>query len=278
MVERVHELNDSQQSWCHLPLACLLITYTRAVYNMPVSNLLRVFPDKYHTISYNETSVHSAVPWYFSRTLNATLTAAAKYRTKNVIFLTITASSAYSAVQALGGPSSVDAIPRVFEVIRQAVYADLIAGNFCPPGKRVKADYALNVNEWQKRGLPHAHMIAHFSGPMWTPHEVRTLPVCSAENFRIPVNVTFLVPHLQPRLTDTNHEGGRNHVDALAIGRGGRAVTPAYKLLSDPTWYTRTASSARQRVGNAVGAFPWHQCLTRCSFQVGSGSHAAAQL
>jgi hypothetical protein len=37
--------------------------------------------------------------------------------------------------------SSVDAIPRVFEATRQAVYADLIAGHFSPPGKRVKADY-----------------------------------------------------------------------------------------------------------------------------------------
>jgi hypothetical protein len=101
------------------------------------------------------------------------LTAAAKFGTNNVVFLTITASAAYTAVQQLGGPSSVDAIPRVFEAIRQAVYADLVAGHFCPPGKRVKADYALNVNEWQKRGLPHAHMIAHFPGPMWTSHDVR---------------------------------------------------------------------------------------------------------
>jgi hypothetical protein len=119
---------------------------------------------------------HCAGPRYFSRKLNATLTAAAKYGSNNVVFLTITASTAYTAVQALGGASSVDAIPHVFEVIRQAVYADLIAGHFCPPGKRVKADYALNVNEWQKRGLPHAHMIAHFPGPMWSAHDVRTLP------------------------------------------------------------------------------------------------------
>jgi hypothetical protein len=105
------------------------------------------------------------------------LTAAAKYGTNNVIFLTITASAAYPAVQALGGASSVDAIPRVFEAIRQAVYADLLAGRFCPPGNQVNADYALNVNEWQKRGLPHAHMIAHFPGPMWTAREVRTFCV-----------------------------------------------------------------------------------------------------
>jgi hypothetical protein len=58
------------------------------------------------------------------------LMAAAKYGTNNVIFLTVTASAAYTAVQALSVASSVDAIPRVCEAIRQAVYADLIAGRF----------------------------------------------------------------------------------------------------------------------------------------------------
>jgi hypothetical protein len=87
--------------------------------------------------------------------------------------LTITAASTYKAVQHLGGADSVDAIPRVFEAIRQQVYADLLAGHFCPPDEDVRADYGLNVNEWQKRGLPHAHMIAHFPKPMWTAHDVR---------------------------------------------------------------------------------------------------------
>jgi hypothetical protein len=108
----------------------------------------------------------SAGPRYFSRKLNATLTAAAKFGTNNVVFLTITATSDWDAVCALGGENCVDVVPRVFEAIRQHVYADLLAGTFCPPTKQVHADYGLNVNEWQKRGRPHAHMIAHFPGAM----------------------------------------------------------------------------------------------------------------
>jgi hypothetical protein len=112
-------------------------------------------------------------------------------------------------VQPLGGANSVDAIPRVFEAIRQQVYADLLAGHFCPPDSDVRADYGLNVNEWQKRGLPHAHMIAHFPGPMWTAHDVRFcrllpsyadhtveswtgLPITVTNNISITVNITVV--------------------------------------------------------------------------------------
>jgi hypothetical protein len=54
-----------------------------------------------------------------------------------------------------------------------AVYADILAGTFCPPTKQVHADYELNVNEWQKRGRARAHMIAHVPSTMWTAHDVQ---------------------------------------------------------------------------------------------------------
>jgi hypothetical protein len=66
-----------------------------------------------------------------------------KYGTRNAIFLTILAPTVYTAVEALelGGASSVDALPCVFVAIQQAGYANLIAGHFCPPSKRIEADY-----------------------------------------------------------------------------------------------------------------------------------------
>jgi hypothetical protein len=113
-------------------------------------------------------------PRYFNKKLNAVLCAAAKYGTNNVVFLTITASPTWNCLRQLGGKERVEAVTRAFEAVRQDVFEDLLAGKFCPPGKQVRADYAVNVTEWQKRGLPHAHMIAHFPGAMWTNHDVRT--------------------------------------------------------------------------------------------------------
>jgi hypothetical protein len=104
---------------------------------------------------------------------NSILSAAAKYGTNNVVFLTITASPDRDGLLDLGGKDRVDVVTRTFEAIRQEVYQDLIEGKFCPPGKGCRADYAMNVTEWQKRGLPHAHMIAHFPGSIWTANDVR---------------------------------------------------------------------------------------------------------
>jgi hypothetical protein len=113
-------------------------------------------------------------PRYFNKKLNGILCAEAKYGTNNVVFLTITASPDWNGLLDLGGRDRVDAVTRAFEAIRQEVYQDLIEGKFCPPDKRCRAIYAMNVTEWQKCSLPHAHMIAHFPGPIWTPNDVRS--------------------------------------------------------------------------------------------------------
>jgi hypothetical protein len=83
-----------------------------------------------------------------------------------VVFLAVTVSPTWNCLRQLGGKERIEAVTRAFEAVRQDVFEDLLAGKFCPRENQLRADYAVNVTGWQKRGLPHVHMIAHFPGAM----------------------------------------------------------------------------------------------------------------
>ena len=115
--------------------------------------------------------------------------AAATYGTNNMVFLTVTAGALDELQELLdrspAGSERVDVSCRSFHGISEQVWKDLCEGFYLPESCRVKADYGTKSAEFQARGKPHTHKIAHFPGRAFTAHEVCNLHLAAAQTLTL---------------------------------------------------------------------------------------------